>query len=150
MDHRERQRDYVIRAHNQMKNVTVWLSLSPALSHPPLMQHIFFFYFMYINKLYFTHIHRYVAIPCLGYQIHSCQFARFIPVEIPIVPNEKYSHSEVVICPIILDCISLFVLMHHFFCFLQIKKKKTKHQFIAWKCHSLEFCMLHAYVDRGI
>ena len=33
--------------------------------------------------------------------------ARFILVQIPIVPNGKYPHSEVVICPILLDCINL-------------------------------------------
>ena len=35
---------------------------------------------------------------------HSCKFAQFIPVQIPIVHNGKYPHSEVVICPILLDC----------------------------------------------
>ena len=28
---------------------------------------------------------------------HACKFARFIPVQISIVPNRKYPHSEVVI-----------------------------------------------------
>ena len=35
---------------------------------------------------------------------HSCKFAQFIPVQIPIVPNRKYFLSKVVICPVLLDC----------------------------------------------
>ena len=34
---------------------------------------------------------------------HSCKFAWFIPVQIPVVPNRKYPHSEVVICQTLLD-----------------------------------------------
>ena len=34
---------------------------------------------------------------------HSCKFAPFISVQIPIVPNGKYPHSKVVICQTLLD-----------------------------------------------
>ena len=34
--------------------------------------------------------------------LHSCKFSRFIPVQIHIVPNGKYPHSEVVVWAILL------------------------------------------------
>ena len=39
-----------------------------------------------------------------------CKFAQFIPVQIPIVPNGKYPHSEVVMCQTLLDCIVIVIL----------------------------------------
>ena len=68
-----------------------------------------------LNKIKFCSIQCYISplgsLPAISINVlkhmatHSYEFARFIhvPVPIPIVPNGKYPHREVVICPTLLD-----------------------------------------------